>query len=397
MMILRQARYNDSLGEIAIKDGDIVESITKAELTYDLDGRLVTPGLIDCHTHLVYAGDRSEEAKLRAAGMSYQDIAKMGGGILSTVNDTRNISFDGLYEQSAERLRCFLREGVTTIEIKSGYGLDLATERKILTVAKQLGDDFPVTVIKTFLGAHTLPLEYKDKNAYINVVCHEMLPTLAAENLIDHVDVFCESIAFNCDQAARIFEVATQLMLPIKIHAEQLSNQGATALSAQYRALSADHLEYLDEGGVQAMANAKMTAVLLPGAFHTLQETQCPPIFLLLQHNVPIAIASDCNPGTSPYTSLLEIMRLACDCFDLTPAQALQGVTEYAAKALALEDRIGAIRKGLQADLAVWNVTEPDELLHERSCFAVIKAGQWIPIHDEATKYQSPDGHYTNR
>ncbi len=302
---------------------------------HDVGDRWITPGLIDCHTHLVYGGNRADEFALRLAGVSYEDIAERGGGIVSTVHSTRVADEVSLYVQAAQRLQALLAEGVTTIEIKSGYGLDLASERKILRVARQLGAHFPVTVYTTFLGAHALPPEYKGRaDDYIALVCDVMLPALHADGLIDAVDVFCENIGFSVAQSERVFEAATRLGLPVKMHAEQLSNLGGTQLATRYRAVSVDHLEYLNEQDILAMKQSGTAAVLLPGAFYFLREQQLPPIALLRSHGIPMAIATDSNPGTSPTTSLLLMLNMACTLFRLTVAEALTGVTTHAAQAL---------------------------------------------------------------
>jgi imidazolonepropionase len=328
-------------------------------------GRLVTPGLIDCHTHLVYAGDRAKEFEMRLQGASYEDIAKAGGGIVSTVKATRQASADELLEQTQLRLRQLISEGVTTIEVKSGYGLDLETERKCLTVARRLTHDHAVTVRTTFLGAHAVPPELAgDSDGYIDEVIH-MLTVLHGEGLVDAVDAFCERIGFSIAQTQRVFEAAKALKLPVKLHAEQLSDSGGAALAAQFGALSCDHLEWLSEAGVKAMAQAGTVAVLLPGAYYFLRETKLPPIDLLRQHGVPIAIATDCNPGSSPCTSLLLMLNMACTFFKLTPEEAFAGVTRNAAKALDLHDR-GILAAGMRADIAIWDARTPAQL-----CYAI--------------------------
>jgi imidazolonepropionase len=314
----------------------------EAAETTDLGGRWVTPGLIDCHTHLVYAGDRAGEFEQRLMGASYREIAEAGGGIVSTVRATREASEDELVGQSRRRLDALLAEGVTTVEIKSGYGLDAENEAKMLRAARRLGAEAPVRVVTTFLGAHALPPEAgDDKEGYIDEVCLSQLPAVHGEGLADAVDGFCETIAFAPHQIRRVFEAAQALGLPVKLHAEQLSNQGGAALAAEFGAVSADHLEYLDEAGVAAMAAAGTAAVLLPGAFYFLRDTQVPPIELLRRHGVPMAVASDCNPGSSPLTSLLLAMNMAATLFRLTPEEALAGVTRNAARALGLGRRLG--------------------------------------------------------
>ena len=331
----------------------------------NLEGRLVTPALIDCHTHLVYGGSRSTEFELRLNGASYEEIARNGGGILSTVTATRNASEDELLAQSLPRLDAFLAEGVATIEIKSGYGLDIETEIKMLRVARQLGKERSVRVKTSFLGAHAIPPEFSGKaDAYIDFVCEEVLPAVHYENLADAVDGFCENIAFSPNQISRVFEKAKSFGLPVKLHAEQLSNLGGATLAAKYGALSADHLEFLDQTGVEVMGESGTVAVLLPGAFYTLRETQLPPLDSLRKAEVPIAIATDCNPGSSPLTSILLCMNMACTLFRMTPEEALCGVTIIAAQALGIGDEVGTIEVGKKAELAVWNVDQPAELAY---------------------------------
>ena len=331
----------------------------------NLEGRLVTPALIDCHTHLVYGGSRATEFELRLNGASYEEIARNGGGILSTVTATRNASEDELLAQSLPRLDAFLAEGVATIEIKSGYGLDIETEIKMLRVARQLGKERSVRVKTSFLGAHAIPPEFSGKaDAYIDFVCEEVLPAVHYENLADAVDGFCENIAFSPNQISRVFEKAKSFGLPVKLHAEQLSNLGGATLAAKYGALSADHLEFLDQTGVEVMGKSGTVAVLLPGAFYTLRETQLPPLDSLRKAEVPIAIATDCNPGSSPLTSILLCMNMSCTLFRMTPEEALCGVTVVAAQALGIGDEVGTIEVGKKAELAVWNVDQPAELAY---------------------------------
>ena len=331
----------------------------------NLEGRLVTPALIDCHTHLVYGGSRATEFELRLNGASYEEIARNGGGILSTVTATRNASEDELLAQSLPRLDAFLAEGVATIEIKSGYGLDIETEIKMLRVARQLGKERSVRVKTSFLGAHAIPPEFSGKaDAYIDFVCEEVLPAVQYENLADAVDGFCENIAFSPNQISRVFEKAKSFGLPVKLHAEQLSNLGGATLAAKYGALSADHLEFLDQTGVEVMGESGTVAVLLPGAFYTLRETQLPPLDSLRKAEVPIAIATDCNPGSSPLTSILLCMNMSCTLFRMTPEEALCGVTIVAAQALGIGDEVGTIEVGKKAELAVWNVDQPAELAY---------------------------------
>lgn len=348
----------------------------------DCQGQLITPGLIDCHTHLVYAGDRANEFRLRLQGASYTEIARAGGGILSTVRQTRAVSEEQLLEQSLPRLLALQAEGVTTVEIKSGYGLDTDTELKMLRVARLAGVLTGLRVKTTFLGAHALPLEFLDqRDAYVDYLCQDMLPAVVESGLADAVDVFCENIAFTLKQTERIFKLAQSFKLPIKCHADQLSNMGASTLSANMNALSCDHLEYLNEEGIMAMAKSNTTAVLLPGAYYFLGETQCPPIDLLRQHQVRMAIASDSNPGTSPTTSLLLMMSMACRYFRLTIAETMQAVTCHAASALGMSNEIGTIAVGFAADLVRWKITDEAALCyHFASPIAheTMQSGCWL-------------------
>ncbi len=361
-------------GAIAIEDGRIAwvgprEALpgaahTLANEVRSLDGVLLTPGLIDCHTHLVFGGHRAHEFDLRLNGASYAQIAAAGGGIVSTVTATRNADEASLLDTALARAKALLADGVTMLEIKSGYGLTLDDERKMLKVARRVGTTLGITVRTTFLGLHALPAEYRDRReAYVDAVCDDWLPTLAGEGLIDAVDAFCEGIGFTPAETQRLFERARALGLPVKLHAEQLSDQGGAALVARYDGLSADHLEYLDASGVDAMARAGTVAVLLPGAFYALRETRLPPIDALRAAGVPMAVATDCNPGTSPLLSLRLAAGMACTLFRLTPEEALKGVTVHAARALGLPDR-GTLAVGQRADLAVWNVGEPAELCY---------------------------------
>ncbi|AEF23484.1 imidazolonepropionase [Pseudomonas fulva] len=327
-------------------------------------GGVMTPGLVDCHTHLVYAGDRAAEFEQRLEGVSYETIARNGGGILSSVRATRAASEDELIAASLPRLDALLADGVTTLEIKSGYGLTVADELKMLRVARRLGELRPVRVLTTLLGAHALPPEYAGRaDDYVSLVCDEMIPAAAREGLADAVDVFCEGIGFSPAQCERIYQAAQAHGLAIKAHAEQLSNLGGSALAARYGALSADHIEYLDEAGVGAMAEAGTVAVLLPGAFHVLRETQMPPIELLRQYGVPMAVASDANPGTSPICMPTLMANLACTLFRLTPREALAGMTAHGARALGLPD-LGRIAVGAPADLCLWDIRQPAELAY---------------------------------
>lgn len=326
----------------------------------------LTPGLIDCHTHIIYGGDRANEFEMRLQGASYEAIAKAGGGIVSTVNATRQASESELFNSALARLTAMHQQGVTTIEIKSGYGLNTETEIKMLKVAKKLSETLPITVKRTFLGAHALPVEYKDNaDGYIDLVCEEMLPLIAQQKLADSVDVFCESVGFNLAQTEKVFKAAQKNHLPIKVHAEQLSDLGASKLAATYQALSSDHLEFLSEQSIIAMGKADMTAVLLPGAFYFLRETQLPPIPQLRDHHVAMAIATDANPGSSPIHSLQLILNMACTLFKLTPVEALAGVTCFAAKALGIQDHCGQLKVGYDADLALWNVNQPAQLCYQ--------------------------------
>lgn len=331
----------------------------------DCEGRWITPGLIDCHTHLVHAGNRATEFELRLRGATYQEIAAAGGGILSTLRATRTATMEQLVAESLPRLDALIAEGLTAIEIKSGYGLDLATERRMLQAARELSRLRKIHIHTTFLGAHAVPPEMAgDANAYIETVVGTMLPALAAEGLVDSVDGFCENIAFSPAQITRVFETATALGLRVRLHADQLSNLGGARLAARHAALSADHLEYSDEAGVEALARAGTVAVLLPGAFYFLREKTLPPVELLRKHGVPIAVATDSNPGTSPLTSLLLAMNMAATQFRLTVEECLVGATREAARAIGLESDVGTLEAGKLADLAVWDVNDPAELVY---------------------------------
>jgi imidazolonepropionase len=336
----------------------------RAAQVEDLGGALLTPGLVDCHTHLVFGGNRAHEFDLRLNGASYEEIARAGGGIVSSVRATREADEDALFAQSLPRARALLADGATTLEVKSGYGLEPESERRMLRVARRIGAELGITVRTSFLGLHALPPEYRERrDDYVALVCDGMLPALAAEGLVDAVDAFCERIAFTPAETRRLFERATQLGLPVKLHAEQLSDQGGAALVANFGGLSADHLEHLGEAGIDAMATAGTVAVLLPGAFYALRETRLPPVAALREHGVPVAIATDCNPGTSPLLSLRLAANMACTLFRLTPEEALRGVTVNAARALGLADR-GTLAVGQRADLVAWHARQPAELCY---------------------------------
>ncbi|CAK6715140.1 imidazolonepropionase [Vibrio harveyi] len=351
------------------KDSAQTESILNPdhyEQTLDLQNRLLLPGLIDCHTHLVYAGNRANEFEMRLNDVPYETIAKQGGGILSTVHATRTATKEQLIELALPRLDGLIASGVTSIEVKSGYGLTLDDEIKMLRAAKALEHERKVKITTTLLAAHALPPEYKDcADDYIQHICDDIIPLVAQENLATSVDVFCESIGFNLEQTERVFQSATQHGLRVKGHTEQLSMLGGTALTAQYNGLSADHIEYLDEQGVIALANSPTVATLLPGAYYFLRETQLPPIDLLREHKVPMAIATDINPGTSPFADLTLMMNMACTLFRLTPQEALRGVTQNAAKALGYGESRGVIDIGCDADFSIWDIEHPADLSYQ--------------------------------
>ena len=359
-------------GAVASRAGRIAFVGPEADLpspggaeTIDCGGRWITPGLIDCHTHLAYAGNRAAEFELRLTGASYEAIARAGGGIVSSVRDTRDASLERLVAETLPRLDALIAEGVTTVEVKSGYGLDLATEAKQLRAARLLAARRPVGIITTFLGAHALPPGSDgDKDAYIAQVCEEMLPAIAAEGLADAVDAFCEGIAFSPDQVARVFAAARRHGLPVKLHADQLSDGGGARLAAEAGALSADHLEYASEAGVAAMARAGTVAVLLPGAFYFIREAQAPPVALFRGHGVPMALATDSNPGTSPLASLLLVMNMGATLFRMTVEECVAGVTREAARALGLLGQAGTLGLGKWCDLAIWSIDAPSELAY---------------------------------
>lgn len=362
-------------GAVAAKDGKIAwvgyaadlpgHAVDLAREVRRCENAWITPGFVDCHTHLVFGGDRSREFEMRLQGKSYEEIARAGGGIVSTVAATRAASRDELVASAAKRLKGLTREGVTTVEIKSGYGLDLETEIKMLEAAGELGACGDVRVKRTFLGLHALPPEFKDdRAAYVQLVADVMIPAIASAGLADAVDAFCETIGFTAEEVDYVFSAALENGLAVKLHAEQLSNQNGAALAARYQALSADHLEYLDDSGIAAMAAAGTVAVLLPGAFYFLRETQAPPIEKLRAAGVKMAVASDCNPGTSPMTSPLAALNMACTLFRLTPEEALAGITREGARALGMQDDAGTLEVGKACDLAVWDVNSPAELCY---------------------------------
>lgn len=370
---MAQGKYSIIEDAAIVTSGALIEWIgpqsalveTAYDSVIDLKGAWVTPGLIDCHTHTVFGGNRSGEFEQRLQGVSYAEIAAAGGGIASTVRATRAASEDELYASAERRLRHLLKDGVTTVEMKSGYGLDLASERKLLRVIRRLGNTLPVTVRSTCLAAHALPPEYANRaDDYINHICSEMLPALAEEGLVDAVDAFCEYLAFSPAQVEQVFITAGQLGLPVKLHAEQLSPLAGSSLAARYKALSADHLEFMTEADAVAMAAAGTVAVLLPGAYYFLRETQLPPMDALRKHGVDIAIASDLNPGTSPALSLRLMLNMACTLFRMTPEEALAGVTINAAKALGMGETHGSLEVGKVADFVAWNIERPADLAY---------------------------------
>ena len=379
-------------GALAVSDGVIAwvgpESEIPAEIRrktkfyHDAAGAWITPGLIDCHTHLVYGGNRAAEFERRLQGATYAEIAAEGGGILSTVKATRSSDRETLLRLASPRLEALLAEGVTTVEIKSGYGLDLDTELRMLAAARELGRRYPVTVKTTFLGAHALPPEYAGRaDDYIDFVCSTVMPEMKSRGLADAVDAFCETIGFTKKQTGKVFETAKRLGLPVKLHAEQLSDRQGALLAAEFHALSADHLKYLSETGARAMAENGVIAVLLPGAFYFLREKRLPPVDLLRRHGVPMALSTDCNPGSSPATSLLTMMNMGCTLFGLTPEEALAGVTGNAAKALGLEAGKGTLEPGKDADFVLWDVESPSELSYWigfNPCRQVVVGGKQV-------------------
>ena len=371
-------------GLIAARDGIILYAGPEsgapafdAARTVRCEGRWITPGLIDCHTHLVHGGNRAREFEMRLEGASYEAIARAGGGILSTMKATRAAGEAELIASALPRLDALIAEGVTTVEVKSGYGLDVASEMRMLRAARRLGAERPVRIETSFLGAHALPPEFAgDADGYIAMLCDELMPQVAANGLADAVDAFCEGIGFTSEQTRRVFEAAARHGLPVKLHAEQLSNLHGAALAAEFGALSADHLEYLDESGIAAMGRAETVATLLPGAYYFVRETKLPPIEGLRRAGVPIALATDCNPGTSPLTSLLLVMNMGATLFRLTVAECLAGVTRNAARALGLGERIGTIEAGKSCDLAIWDIESPAELVY-RMGFNPLHARIW--------------------
>jgi imidazolonepropionase len=371
-------------GVVAARDGRILYAGAAADAlpfeageTIACEGRWITPGLIDCHTHLVHGGDRAHEFELRLQGASYEEIARAGGGIVSTMRATREASEDDLVATALPRLDALIAEGVTTVEVKSGYGLEREAELKMLRTARRLGEERPIGITTTFLGAHALPPEFADDaDGYVASVCEDMLPAVAAAKLADAVDAFCEGIGFTPAQTHRVFQAASAFGLPVKLHAEQLSNLNGAAIAAQHKALSADHLEFLDEAGVAAMAQAGTVATLLPGAYYFVRETKLPPIDLLRAAKVPIALATDCNPGTSPLTSLLLVLNMGATLFRLTVEECLRGVTRNAAQALGLEAELGTLEAGKSCDLAIWDIERPAELVY-RMGFNPLHARIW--------------------
>lgn len=396
LVTLREDSQNYGVIERAAlgwKDGQIVFAGAVADLPAapallttapeSLDGAWVSPGLVDCHTHLVFGGNRAHEFDLRLNGASYEEIARSGGGIASSVRMTRELDDDALLAQALPRARALVRDGVTTIEIKSGYGLSIESELKMLRVARRIGEQLGISIRTTFLGAHALPPEFAGRqNDYVDHICNEMLPAIAQSGLADAVDAFCEKIAFTPQQTRRVFTTARNLDLPVKLHADQLSDLDGAALSAEFDGLSADHIEHTNERGVQAMAAAQTIAVLLPGAFYALRDTHLPPIDLLRKHNVPMAVATDLNPGTSPLLSLRLAMNMACTLFRLTPEEALRGATQHAARALGLSDR-GRLENGMRADFVIWDIAGPADLSYwigGSLARKIVANGKWLHL-----------------
>jgi len=381
-------------GAIGISEGKIewlgsTDNLPSARMghhtvVHDCNGSLLTPGLIDCHTHLVFGGDRSSEFQLRLEGKTYEEIARSGGGIISTMDATRSTSSKELEEKTCQRAFALIRQGVTTIEVKSGYGMDVAHEMRLLEVIDKISHKLPVRVMRTLLGLHALPPEYgQNRDLFVTEVCEELLPNAVSRNLVDMVDAFCESIAFTTEECSRFFKKAKDLGVPIRLHADQLSDTGGATLAAGFAALSADHLEYISEEGVIAMAQAATVAVLLPGAFYYLKEEQVPPIPLFRKHGVPFALATDANPGSSPVFSILSAMNMGCLHFGLTPEEAFVGVTKNAACALGLDDQIGTLQVGKLADFAIWDLEHPRELAYWiglNPCKEVVVGGKRITL-----------------
>lgn len=379
-------------GTIVIENGMIVwigasklvpQEYLDQSMQFSIEGYCITPGLIDCHTHLIYADNRANEFEERIQGASYENLHHKKRGIYSTVEAVNKASIESLFIESAKRLVQFIKEGVTTIEIKSGYGLNLENERKMLIVAKKLAEHFQIDIQKTFLGAHALPSEFKDKNSYIEYLLTKVIPILHQEQLLDALDGFCDEIAFNTQELEPLFRWAHNHHIPVKLHADQLSKTQGVELAAHYNALSVDHLEHLDEAGILRLKEKDIVAVLLPCAYYYLKMQKSPPIELLRQHQVRMAVSTDCNPGTSPSVSLLVAMNMSCVLFGLTPLEALQGVTVHAAKAVGLAERVGQLRTGFQADFVIWDIQHPKELaasLYDNRCLKVIKKG--TPIYE---------------
>ncbi|PJG59791.1 imidazolonepropionase [Aeromonas cavernicola] len=368
------------LHAIGVRAGNIAALVPMAQLSgpypahwRDMQGKLVTPGLIDCHTHLIFAGSRAEEFELRQQGVPYAEIARRGGGILNTVRATRAATEHQLFELAVPRVMALIREGVTTLEIKSGYGLTLVDELKMLRVARRLGESLPIRIKTTLLAAHAVPPEYRDDpDRWVSVICQEIIPAAASAGLADAVDVFCEQIGFSLAQTERVYQAAVDHGLPVKGHMDQLSNLGGSTLAARFRALSVDHLEYLDQQGIAALAEHGVVATLLPTAFYFLKERQFPPIAALRQAGVPLAVSSDINPGTAPIVSLRMAMNMACTLFGLTPVEAMAGVTRHAARALGEQERLGQLKLGMAADFLVWHCTHPAEISY------LVGVDQWV-------------------